>query len=61
MERRRHAKLLKIITEIVYLPMYPTLTNEEQEFVINKILEFYMYNLCIIPARGGSKGYLEKY
>jgi hypothetical protein len=35
--------------------------DEEQEFVINKILEFYMYNLCIIPARGGSKGYLEKY
>jgi hypothetical protein len=25
----------------ISLPMYPTLTNEEQEFVINKIKDFY--------------------
>lgn len=28
----------------ISLPMYPTLTDNEQEFVINKILEFYRYD-----------------
>lgn len=31
----------KYYKNCISLPMYPTLTNEEQEFVINKIKEFY--------------------
>ncbi len=31
-------------TECLSLPMYPTLTDEEQKFVINKINEFYLHS-----------------
>ncbi len=43
------------------LPMYPTLTKMEQDFVILEIKNSSMANLCIIPARGGAKEFQEKY
>ena len=37
------------------LPLYPTLTIDEQDFVINTLFEVLGLNLAVIPARGGSK------
>ena len=40
--------------------MYPTLSNKEQDYIINKIKSFIMSNYCIIPAREVVNVYLEK-
>ena len=46
----------KYYKHCISLPMYPILSNDEQQFVIDTLLNhFYMSNICIIPARGGSK------
>ena len=42
--------------------MYPTLTNKEQNFIIKQVkINLSMGNICIIPARGGSKRIPKKY
>ena len=43
-------------SEAISLPIFPTMTNEEQEFVIETVTKGRCtVNLAIIPARGGSK------